>query len=380
MSAAGRARVVPVLSDRRLNRALLERQLLLDRAKQAALDAVEHLVGLQAQAPLAPYVALWSRLDGFRTAELSELLETRGAVRANTMLRTTIHLLSARDALWMRAALQPVAERAFTSSPFARSLAGVDIREVEMAARELLAERPRTTAELAHELGPRWPDLEPSALAYVARFLVPTIQATPRGLWGRTGRPTAALMESWLGMPLPASGTPDELVVRYLAAFGPAGTGDIRTWSWLTGLREVVERLRPRLRTFRDERGRELFDLPDAPLPEADTPAPVRFFPEFDNVFLSHDDRGRIIPNGRRGYLVYPAGNGATTGTFTLDGFLAGGWRIRVDGSTATMVVTSAERIGGADRAAIEAEAWALVRFAADRAERHEVELAFGMA
>jgi len=182
-------------------------------------------------------------------------------------------------------------------------------------------------------------------------------------------------MDSWLGgatTPRTGEVAPDAFVLRYLRAFGPASGADIRTWSGLTGVREILERLRPQLRTFRDERGRELFDVPDAPLPDPDVPAPVRFFPEYDNVLLSHDDRTRIIPEGREWYLGFPPGNGGLRGTFTVDGFLAGMWRLvrppareSRDGAQATLLIATNETLSTADRADVEAEAEALGQFLA---------------
>ena len=233
-------------------------------------------------------------------------------------------------------------------------------------------------AQLGTALAEQWSGRDRTSLGYVVRLLVPTVQTPPRGLWGRTGQPMLALAESWLGRPLPEDTDPGSLVLRYLAAFGPASVSDMRTWSWLTGLREVVERLRPGLRTFRDERGRELVDLPDAPLPDPKSPAPVRFFPEYDNVFLSHADRTRIIPPGREWYLGFPPGNGGLRGTYTVDGFLSGTWRIRRANGSATLVIATAEALSDADLEPIVDEGTALLDFAADDVDRRSVEVTRG--
>ena len=284
---------------RALGRALLARQMLLERASIPVSEAVEHLVALQAQVPIDPYVCLWSRLADFDPSELSRMLEEREAVRG-TLLRSTIHLTTSGDFLALRPVILPVVERAFaTGSPFGRNLKGLDIEEVLALARELLDERPRTRAELRPLLGERWPDHDRDSLVYAVSYLESVVQVTPRGLWGRSGQPRLARSETWLGRSLDAA-TVDSLVLRYLGAFGPASVMDAQEWSGLTRLGEVFERLRPGLVVFHDQRGRELFDLPDAPRPDPDTPAPVRFLPQFDNVMLGHADRTRIVSDGVR--------------------------------------------------------------------------------
>jgi hypothetical protein len=349
-----------VLSKRELNRALLARQLLLERVDMPAVAAIDHLVGLQAQAPRAPYVALWSRLRGFEPAELEGLVETRRVVRAAGMLRTTIHLVTAEDALAMRPILQGVVARGFLSgSPFARQLVGVDIEALLAAGHALIAERPRSTAELGKLLLERWPDRDPVALAMAFRYLVPVIQVPPRGLWARSSRPVFMTTEAWLGRSLGTDTAPDGLVLRYLAAFGPATSADIATWSWLTDLRPVLDRLRPRLRTFQDEHGRELFDVPHGLLPDPETPAPVRFLPEYDNVLLSHKDRARVTERDRK--IPWPAGDGGVMGTFLLDGFTAGTWRVRRAGGRASLAIQPWEPLEAAARAAIAVEGAALL-------------------
>jgi len=331
LAAAARSEV---LVPRALNRALLQRQGLLARSSTRAIDMIEQLVGMQAQEPQNPYLALWSRLTDFDPEELSRLLAGRRAVRAGLM-RATIHLVSARDCLALHPIIQPVLARTFRS-PWSGGLAGADVAEVLAAGLELLVDRPRTRAELGELLAPRWPDADPLALAHAVTFHAVLVQVPPRGLWGASGQATWAPAETWLRAELDPEASTDALVLRYLAAFGPATVADVRTWSGVTGLREVVERLRPQLRTFRDEGGKELFDVPDAPLPDPETPAPPRFLPEYDNVGLSHADRSRLF-NGRGPGAPFPRGK--ALGTLLVDGFYRANWRTTEEAGVATLTI-----------------------------------------
>jgi Winged helix DNA-binding domain len=356
----------PVLSARALNRALLQRQGLLERSKTPALEMVERLVGMQAQVPENPYVALWSRLDGFRPEELSDLIAGRHAVRA-PLMRATIHLASARDCLDIHPLTQPVLAKIFRS-PWENGLAGVALADVVAEGVELLREEPRTRAQLSALLAPRWPQADPLTLAYAVTLHVPLVQTTPRGLWNETAQATWALAEQWLDGALDPSPSPDELVLRYLAAFGPATVADMRIWSRLTGLRAVVERLRPSLRTFRDEQGRELLDVPDAPLPDPELPAPPRFLPEYDNLLLSHDDRARVL-SGLGPGLPYPRGK--WIGQLLLDGFFRAYWQITEEDGLATLTVDRFTPAPGDSADAIEeigAEGERLLDFVAPQA------------
>jgi hypothetical protein len=374
----------PVLGRRALNRALLERQMLLGRVELPAESAIERLVGMQAQNPFDPYTALWSRLAGFQPAELSALIEARRVVRATSMMRTTIHLMTADDWLALRPVLQVVSERGFaTGSPFGRNLKGVDVDEVIRVGRALLDERPRSASDLGRLLHERWPDRDPSSLSFAVRYLVPLVQIPPRALWGRSGLPVLATPETWLKRSIGGETAADEMILRYLAVFGPASVMDIQAWCWLTKLGVVVERLRPRLRTFRDESGRELFDVPDGPLPDPETLAPVRFLPTYDNIYLSHKDRSRVLPD-MTDWLV-SADQFDTifaAGSFSLDGFLGGGWKVERDkrADHATIVLMPARRLSTGEEAEVAEEATALLAFLASEVASRDVRCAYPRA
>ena len=361
-----------VLDRRALNRALLERQLLSRRRRVPVADAVHRLVGMQGQNPLDPYVGLWSRLQRFRPERLSRLLEDRAAVRM-PLMRATIHLVTAEDGLRLRPLVQPVLERTFlTGSPFGRALEGIDLEEVTAAGRALMEERPRTRADLRRLLGQRWPDRDPGALAQAVTYLVPVVQVPPRGLWGRSGQATWTTVESWPGRsPEPSSG-PDWMILRYLAALGPATVADVQAWSGLTRLNEVVERLRPRLRAFADEHGRELFDVPRASLPDPDTPAPPRFLPVYDNVYLGHADRSRIVDDADRRRML---ADNVVGSPVLVDGFIRATWRLNRDGEAATLLIEPLRRLSRSEAAALTDEGDRLLEFLAAEAASRQVRL-----
>jgi hypothetical protein len=360
-----------VLSVRELNRALLERQSLASRTTAPAAGMIERLVGMQAQVPNAPYVGLWSRLEGFDPQELAGLITSRGAVRMSLM-RVTLHLVTARDALVLRPAVQTVMDRVLSSGGvWGRQLVGADLEAVAAAGRELLEDEPRTTAALGSALHERWPAFDAAALAHAVRFTVPIVQLPPRGVWGMGGQAVWTTVRSWLGSETGDDAAPDDLVLRYLAAFGPASAADVRAWSGLTGIKEVVERLRPRLRTFRDPRGRALFDVPEGPLPDPDTPTPPRFLPEFDNVLVAHEDRGRVFPDEHRQRIVRDLGSLMVL----IDGTVAATWRVERSKDAAALVVTPFRKIPRAEREPLLDEAQRLLAFVAPAA-RHDVRIA----
>jgi hypothetical protein len=236
------------------------------------------------------------------------------------------------------------------------------------AGRALLEDQPRTITDAGKVLQERWPDADPESVAHALRVWLPLVQVPPRGVWGKGGLPLCTTAEQWLDRPLAAEPSVDEVMLRYLAAFGPASVADVQAWSGLTRLREVAERLRPRLRTFRDEQGTELLDVPDGPLPDPNTPAPVRYLPEYDNALLSHADRTRIVTpeQGRRVF---------TRGALLVDGFVRGAWNLRTARGTATLRVEAFVALEPAERVDVEEEGGRLLDFAAAGAKAREIEL-----
>ncbi|MFD8173097.1 winged helix DNA-binding domain-containing protein [Streptomyces sp. NPDC059709] len=319
------APTAPVLGLRAFNRATLARQLLLRRVAMDAEAAVGHLVGLQAQNVKPPYYALAARLDGFAPEDLSAPMAERRVARLVTM-RSTIHTHTAEDCLTLRPLVQAARDRELHA--FRHGLTGVDLDRLAVLARELVEAEPRTMGQLREALLAEWPDADPQALAVAARCRLPLVQVTPRGLWGRSGGVALTTAEHWLGRPARPAPAPDDTVLRYLAAFGPASVKDMQTWAGLTRLRDAFERLRPRLATFRDPNGTELFDLPDAPRPDPDTPAPPRFLPEFDNLLLSHADRTRLVAPAHKGRTWR---KNQAYRVLLVDGFVAGLWKLADD-------------------------------------------------
>ncbi|MFI9557129.1 winged helix DNA-binding domain-containing protein [Nonomuraea endophytica] len=351
-----------VLGTRALNRATLARQMLLDRTGLPALDAVAHLCGLQAQEPQEPFVGLWSRLRAFDPAELSDLLVRRGVVRTHLM-RRTVHLLTAEDILAWRPRHDAMLRQRVLGT-YRRELTGVDLDELAAAGLAVMADgEPRSMAEIARAVAGRWPEPGTRALGeMLVAALIPMVQMPPRGVWRTKGGVRNTLLSSWLGRdlaPSPANGADPAgaaLVRRYLVAYGPAATADVRAWSGLAGLPAAVASIRAELVTFRDERGRELLDLPDAPRPDPDTPAPVRFLPAFDNALLGYDDRTRIVDDAHRGLSV------AGMRVVLADGRVAATWSVE----SGAVTVTPLRAFSRAERAEVAEQGQALASFLSD--------------
>jgi winged helix DNA-binding protein len=364
---AGRFAAVPI-SRRELNRALLERQHLLRPVRHTPLEVVEHLVGLQAQAPLPPYLGLWARVEGFEPHELGRLLVDREAVRL-TLMRGTVHLVSVADALWLRPLVQVVAERGHNGA-FGRRMGGAEPAAIAAAAREALASGPLTARELGGLLVERGIGDDVEAMGYATRVHAALVQVPPRGVWGKGGQARYATLEAWTGQALEPEPSPERLVLRYLAAFGPATVMDAQSWSGLTRLRDAFERLRPRLVELEGEDGAELFDLPDAPRPGPEVRAPVRLLGEFDNVLLGHADRRRIVPDGVPWDTLLAGGRAFNN--LLVDGMLRAVWWVERDGRrSATLLIRPHGRLSRDERDEVLDEAERTIdRLAPDAAAR----------
>jgi hypothetical protein len=365
-SAAGGGRT---LSRRELNRATLARQLLLERSTLPVVDAVAQVAGLQAQVQNPPYIGLWSRLRDFDRGSLTRAMERRDVVRA-TMMRSTVHVVTAADYLAWRRALSPALLRAFMGF-FGDRARALETDAVIAEALAMFEAGPATFVEVRRRMSERWPDVMPETMAYAVRAHLPLVQVPPGGTWGRGGAVEYALAESRLGAPLAESESPADLVMRYLAAWGPATVKDVQTWAGMAKLRTVVDELRPRLRTFRDEAGAELFDVADAPLPEGDAEAPVRFLPDFDNFVLSHFDRSRVMPEEHRKKVL--PGAGIVRATFLVDGFVAGTWKIERDKRRRVLAIAPFEKLAKLVRDSVAAEGERLVRWVADDGDAVDV-------
>lgn len=361
-----------LLTLREINRATLARQMLLQRADLAVPAALERLIGLQAQAALAPYVGLWTRLPDFRRADLASLIENHTVIKA-TLMRATLHLMTAADYLRFRATLQPALSSG-ADDIVQRRDADFDLAEILSAAKAFIAEKPRTFAEISTMLAALKPQVDIGAMRYSVRTHLPLIQVPISTGWSYPGKPQFTLAEDWLGQPIPAEDHLADLVRRYLAAFGPATVTDMQTWSGLPKLKDIFEKLRPELVTYRDEQKRELFDLPDMLIPSEDTPAPVRFLPEYDNLLLSYQKRTRIVADEYRKQVFLPGLR--VRSTLLIDGFVQGGWQIEKSKSAATLIMEPFAPITQQQRDELSAEGERLLRFVEADAKTYDIRFA----
>jgi hypothetical protein len=337
-----------VLTARELNRALLARQLLLERARLSLPRAIERVGGLQTQYAPSGYVGLWSRVENVERDALTRALERRTVIQA-TLMRVTIHMVSARE-YWLFATGLRRPRQEWWLKQHTGKVTGSEMQRDADRLRAALGGGPRSVRELG--------DLAKGFVGHVGLW-VDLVRAPPSGTWERRRADVLALAEDWVG---PCEVTEaeglDHLVRSYLRGFGPAKTGDIASWAGVpvTILKPALERLE--LRRFRDEAGKELVDLPRAPLPHADTPAPIRFLPHWDANLLVHARRTLILPEEYRG-RVFATRNPFSVGTFLVDGAVAGAWHVK----KGRIVVEPYERLTRSVQKEVDEEAERLAAF-----------------
>lgn len=312
-------------SKQRLNRTLLLRQHLLERVDQTPAAMVEHLIGLQAQESLPPYLSLAARLTDVDPWAVSGAIEDRSLVRVLS-LRDTVHLHVPDDALRLPVWAAPVRERELKASQTIGEARTVDRAAFAAAVRDVLADGPLPQRLLGAGLAERFPQFTSGQLGQVARVLEVLAQLPPRGCWKPTGSTAVAydFLDRWLDAPLGEPDVPD-LVRRYLRAFGPATAADITTWSGITRLGPIVKGMTD-LVQHEDEDGRTLYDVDGSPIAEEDVPAPVRLLGTYDNVWLSHASRDRVTAPERRN--AWFGVNGAQMMSLYVDGWLEGLWSV----------------------------------------------------
>ena len=359
------------LSRQALNRALLARQMLLARQTITTAEAVGRLAGLQAQQAQPPFVGLWTRLAGFAREDLTRPILGRQVVRA-TLMRGTLHLIGAEDYLAWRATFQPILSAGMLA--VLKDRAGtLDVPALVAEARALFLKRPRTFTELRDALMATHPDGDERAMGFAVRTHLPLVSVPDQSPWAFRADPDFAPAEAWLGRVPDVEERLDAVALRHLAAFGPSAAVDVQEWSGLGGMKAVLDRLRPNLVTFRDDRKRELFDLPDAPRPHEDTPSPARFLPGFDGVVLAHKDRSRIIAEEHRPKVA--TRNLQVLPTFLIDGMVAGTWKASRTKKAATLALSPFAPLPAKARKELESEGQALARFLEPVADRHEISL-----
>ncbi|WP_067568855.1 winged helix DNA-binding domain-containing protein [Nocardia acidivorans] len=345
------------ISLRQLNRTLLARQMLAERVDMPAADLIRQLIAVQGQEANWPFIGLWSRLADFAPADLDSLLRDRTVVRG-TMIRRTVHLAHAQDYRWLYPTVRPMVEQTLRLAYYREAFENLDHAEFRTAGRKLLTGRTLTRTEIGRTLAADFPTPHPDRLSAILGLLTPVVHHAEAGTWGawRNRRVSISLAEEWIGAPLADRPDPEQMILRYLAAFGPATVADVQSWSGVTKLAEVITRLRPRLRVLVDDTGRELFDLPDAPIADPDLPAPIRFLPAFDNALLAHKDRRRVIRDEDRARITKIASGGVPM--YLVDGFVHGRWDL--DGPD--LRITPWHPLADTDEAPLRAEAEQLRR------------------
>jgi hypothetical protein len=361
------------LSNRQLNRATLARQMLLERSDLGIADAVRFLGGLQAQQSNDPYIALWSRLNGFTHPALTSLIVDRTLVRATSM-RGTLHLHTADDLLNFRALVQPFLLAQWKSN-FLRRFGDNDKAKIHRAGVRLLDKGPMTSGALGKALQEKFPSGEPLAKSVLLQMSETLIQIPPTRLWGNGSAPLLTRVENWLPPPYKRQLSRKDLVRRYLAAFGPASINDMQIWCRLTKLAAEFEALRNELVAFvSEDDGRTLYDLPDAPRPDPDTPAPVRFLPLYDNVYLGFDNRRRMLQTADMKRINLFADFKPAV---LVDGVIAAGWVVSMGKKGAARLdIEPYRKLTKTQIRELEKEGQAFLGFMAENATAREVVVA----
>lgn len=357
------------MTRRELNRATLARQMLLVREKRPLVKAIEGLFALQAQLARPPFTGLWSRLENFARADLANAVKARTVVRGTSM-RGTIHLMTAADFLKYRGCLQPsldagmraiLKERAETlDTPRLLAVAGAYLQQ------------PHNFEEVRDHLVAKFPGGDERAMGYATRMGVPLVQVPTSDVWAYPAQADFVSAETWLGKPIAACGALGPLVVRYLAAYGPATVKDAQAWSGLPNLEPAFASLGSKLITVPGPKGEPLYDLPDAPRPDGDTPAPVRFLPEWDGAIVTRAD-DRIVATADRPRVFLP---GLRVAALVLvDGSAAASWKVSATASKATLQIESFTTWPAAIRRAVSTEGEALLRFVEPQAKAFDVKV-----
>jgi hypothetical protein len=360
------------LTRRELNRATLARQLLLTRHTLTPAEAVQQVGGLQAQVTAPPFIGLWTRLTALQRETVHAALHARTLVRV-PYWRSTLHWVTAATYQQQYSTVQPALIKGLNSF-HGRNIKGLDVAQVVATVRPFIAAQPRTMGAVRAFLLTHYPTTNGNALDYIARTYLPLVQVPTTSTWGYPSAATYTLAEQWLGQAVDPAPNIRALLGQYLAAFGPASIADLQTWSGMTKLREATAPFLGDLVRYRDEDGNELYDLPDQVLPSADTPAPARFVPEYDNLMISYQDRSRVLPAAYRPQIFLSAAR--VLATVLLDGYVAGTWKASETKNTAMLTITPFRPFSAAEQAALLPEGEALLRFIVPQASSYTLDFA----
>lgn len=352
---------------RELNRATLARQMLLAREPRSVVKAIEHLLGLQAQLPRPPFTGLWTRLAGFDRADLATAVTARTVVRATSM-RGTIHLMAAADFLKYRACLQPSLDLG-THAILKERATALDLPALLTVARAYFKE-PHTFEEARDHFVSKFPSGDERAMGYAVRMGLPLVQVPSGDAWAYPAKADFVSADTWLRKPVAACRATGPLVLRYLAAYGPATIKDAQAWLGVSGLEAAFATLGDRLITLTGPSGKPLYDLPDAPRPDADTPAPVRFLPAWDGAIVTRADE-RVVARADRPRVFLP---GLRIAALVLvDGLAAATWKVSATSKQATLHVETFKSWPAPTRRAVATEGDALLRFVEPQARAFDV-------